>query len=77
MDEHSTNKQNVERLHKKSEQRKEISRPFYCKFCKSNHVYGDLVCGLCYYKKLRVKNVEIWKLREEIARLKIKLRKKK
>ncbi len=77
MDEYRANKRNVERLDKRSEQRKEIKNTFTCKFCKSRYVHGDLVCGLCYYKHLRGKNVEIWKLREQVAKLKIKLRNKK
>ncbi len=77
MDEHSANKQNVESVDKTIKEPKKRSVNQGCKFCKARYVLAEATCQLCYYKNIRRKNVEIWKLREEVARLKIKLRKKK
>ncbi len=48
-----------------------------CKICKNRYLKADVVCGQCYYKKLRKANEEKWVLREEVAVLKQKLREKK
>ncbi len=77
MDEHSTHKQNVESMDKPIKEPKKRSVNQGCTFCGSRYVLAEATCQLCYYKRIRRKNVEIWKLREEVARLKIKLRKKK